>query len=447
MSALFDAIMEGNYTIPGYNSETNEYDNDPALESLISEDPITMYEVANECYTAMVAVDGAMARAENAIALEALSATPERRSELKVAMEGLAGDVWFKLKSLAKRIWAAIKKWAKKAWDKIKQLGDRIKAFFGKYGDVLRNKRCPGLRVVWQKIDLAAGMQQAHELNDLIGKSIDEVNHGYATFKSEWNKSKAEGTIAHTPTPRTNRDMTDYGGQNAHHQGGKLDPHIKRGTDIRKLLNLRVRLIVERAIYGEKVVKTLDEVIKYSAEIKAGASSASVSGTHETSHTTHGGTMGSSRYLDSGRYNESNMENWESIRNEALRIADLGSVNKVVGEFSSIAAREENQTLNYLKEAESEANDKADEGTFGGAKNQYYTFVGGLVRAKMRVWQIGLAAINEAASRYLSQSVAACRKAIWYKGDKVGDTDVEESFQGPNVGNGEYSLENFGVIL
>jgi hypothetical protein len=79
--------------------------------------------------------------------------------ETVATMEGFVGDVWETLKEWIIKAYTAIKNFIIKAWNKMKGAAGVVKAFFTKYGTVLREKRVPGLNVKWCRIQMLAATQ------------------------------------------------------------------------------------------------------------------------------------------------------------------------------------------------------------------------------------------------------------------------------------------------
>jgi hypothetical protein len=76
--------------------------------------------------------------------------------ETVATMEGFVGDAWETLKEWVIKAYTAIKNFIIKAWNKMKGAAGVVKAFFTKYGSVLREKRVPGLLVKWCDIRMLA---------------------------------------------------------------------------------------------------------------------------------------------------------------------------------------------------------------------------------------------------------------------------------------------------
>jgi hypothetical protein len=158
--SLFDQVVNESYSadLGGYAEDKLDSATESYIDSVITDDPVTMVAFTGECMMGIMALEAAEARMEGMMAVKLMNARAAEDQEAMeaavVTMEGFVGDVWEALKEIVKKAYTAIKTFLIKVWNKFKGYGNVVKAFFTKYGDVLRHKRVPGLRVKWERINL-----------------------------------------------------------------------------------------------------------------------------------------------------------------------------------------------------------------------------------------------------------------------------------------------------
>jgi hypothetical protein len=133
------------------------------INDRVTDEPETMFAYTSECMMGMLALEAAEAKMDGLCAVKFAAARAngdEALMEETVAtMEGFVGDVWETLKEWIIKAYTAIKNFIIKAWNKMKGAAGVVKAFFTKYGTVLREKRVPGLMVKWCNIQMLAATQ------------------------------------------------------------------------------------------------------------------------------------------------------------------------------------------------------------------------------------------------------------------------------------------------
>jgi hypothetical protein len=155
--------------------------------------------------------------------MNARAAEDEEAMEAAViAMEGFVGDVWEALKEIVKKAYTAIKTFLIKVWNKFKGYGNVVKAFFTKYGDVLRHKRVPGLRVKWEEIRVTAAEPVMNRFLDVVRRKLETLQRDYiagliAHARTGERADKEPETVLHKhqevnsgfPTPNEINDALD----------------------------------------------------------------------------------------------------------------------------------------------------------------------------------------------------------------------------------------------
>lgn len=150
MSYFFDRIMNESYT---YNNSSLTSGDLYKIDSIITDDPITMYNYTSECINNIYKTDAAFSKFEsmNIVSLiEAKSVGDNYRiQQISVAMEGAFGDMVEKIKEWISKAYNAIKNFLKKCWNKIKTRFDIIRGQIGRYEDVLKNRDLKGCKIKW----------------------------------------------------------------------------------------------------------------------------------------------------------------------------------------------------------------------------------------------------------------------------------------------------------
>ena len=143
---LFSQVVEGTY---GYDmSSSLSAEDQYEIESLITDDPMTVSDYTASCFEGMMACELALAKMEGKCAVEYLTSTSEStKYQLQNAMEASLSGAWEAIKNFAEKAWEAIKKFIKKIWGKIKGYASQVKNMFSKYSEVLDHKKLNGLKV------------------------------------------------------------------------------------------------------------------------------------------------------------------------------------------------------------------------------------------------------------------------------------------------------------
>ena len=341
--SLIDEVM-GVSMESSYNNNYYKGLNDP-----IDDTAESMLYASQECMVGIVAVEAAIATMEGQTAVAIMKTNDSyEKQRLVSTYEGFISDAWEKIKEWIRKAYETVKRWLQKVWNKIKQGADMVKAFFTKYGSVLREKDTSGLEVKWCEITLDGA-------NSVIKAEMSDLN-------------TAETDIKRIISANADVDsITD-----------NVKAKIARTHDFREMCI--------SAIYtGPKGQEAEDK------------------------------------------------EFVGAIKNQALEAADIGSTQKLVSEYMKLGDDGNNDAIKYINEMMKE-NNKNNKTTGSDAKdihnttNILRTLTNQILRAKLQVYNIAATTTLEAAKRLRSQSIAACRKAIFH--------NTEESYT-PN--NYKYS--------
>jgi len=178
MSTLWKDVVEG-----AVDTQESSIDT-AAIEAMVTEDPSTMIEYVAGCTEGMVALEAAVAMAEGRCAVKYVTATESAaKEEATATMEGVLANAWDALKEMAEKAWEAIKKFIKKAWNKMKGYYNVVKAFFGKYGAVIKGKNV-NPEISWTEIDLSQGVNIATRLVDNLPAASDKDDEFYTSHST-----------------------------------------------------------------------------------------------------------------------------------------------------------------------------------------------------------------------------------------------------------------------
>ena len=348
MSLVHDVMgisMESSYNSNSYN-----------IEDPIDDTTESVLFASHECMIGMVAIEAAVAKFEGQTAVAILKTNDSyEKQRLVSTYEGFVSDAWEKLKEWIRKAYETVKRWLQKIWTKIKQGADMVKAFFTKYGNVLRQKDTSGLQVMWCKIKIDGGesvRDQALKYIDTKIKDVEDINYGS--------------------------------------NGNKAHEHLRTLLD--KVHTFRKEMI--DAIY-----------------------------------------IGS-------KGQEAEETEFDSIKDEALKAADIGSTQKLVAEYMRLGDDGSNDAIKRINDA-MKKNNKDNKTTGDEAKdynnqtNVRRASLNQLYRAKLQVYNISATVSLEAAKRMRAQSIAACRKAIFH--------NAEESYI-PNSNNYSNSMESASTL-
>jgi hypothetical protein len=168
--SLFDQVVNESYKFDGSVDAAIEAE----IDARVSDAPESMIDYVGECQMGMLALEAAIYAAEGhqAVAyMHAREAEDEATMEsVQVAMEGMIGDAWEKLKEWVKKAYAAIKAFVLKYWNKLKGYVDIFKGMIGKYADVLRDKDV-NIEVEWiETLNIEEGAKKMSSIvQDLSG--------------------------------------------------------------------------------------------------------------------------------------------------------------------------------------------------------------------------------------------------------------------------------------
>jgi len=164
--SLLESVVNESYGPEFGDMHVTEEGLSSAVESEIfdrvTDEPETMFAYTSECMMGMLALEAAEAKIDGLCAVKFAAAREAGNQvameETIATMEGFVGDAWETLKEWVIKAYTAIKNFIIKAWNKMKGAAGVVKAFFTKYGTVLREKRVPGCYVKWCNIQMLGAM-------------------------------------------------------------------------------------------------------------------------------------------------------------------------------------------------------------------------------------------------------------------------------------------------
>lgn len=377
--SLFDQVVNESYSADlGADVETQALDatEESYIDGIITDDPVTMFSYTGECTNAIMALEAAEARMEGMMAVKLMNARQagdEAAMEATVVtMEGFVGNVWEALKELIQKAYTAIKNFLIKVWNKFKGYGNVVKAFFTKYGDVLRHKAVPGLMVKWERIDLDGAMTVYNNFVRTIEHNMSRLTSGQGIAKAVNGVTDAIGGSANAWKHDSNvrRSMQPNASLDA--AGGLPTPH-------------EINTALEREIYPDR------------------------SRTSDPEHE----------------------EPFERVRSDAIEAADISSYKKYIDNFLALGNKGNKELLKAVEDAKKQlarnrAGDQASgTGSFNSALRR-------CCNAQIELHRLCVHAMSNAAKRMQSQSIAACRKAIMFHATEGnGATYAGESTTAP----------------
>lgn len=213
--SLFDQVVNESYNYDGSVDATIEAE----INDRVSESVETMIEYVGECQMGMLALEAAIYAAEGHQAVSYLTAREAddqaTMESVQVAMEGMIGDAWEKLKEWVKKAYAAIKAFVLKYWNKLKGYVDVFKGMIGKYSDVLRDKSID-IQVEWADVHIEEAAQKYSGIISSLKSEIEAFTKGTGKekVKSELNQSvddykKAIYSVLYGDSYATNGIKTD----------------------------------------------------------------------------------------------------------------------------------------------------------------------------------------------------------------------------------------------
>ena len=210
MSSLLESVVNESYGPEfgglGYAGEGLSPEVEAEINDRVSDEPETMFAYTSECMMGMLALEAAGAKMDGlcAVRFAAARANGDQAAmeETVATMEGFLGDVWETLKEWIIKAYTAIKNFLIKAWNKMKGAANVVKAFFTKYGKVLRDKKVPGLLVKWCNIQMLAANQvynnylrQIEQIRNQVTPLITRI------FTAQLKPEAMRNVLDRIPTP------------------------------------------------------------------------------------------------------------------------------------------------------------------------------------------------------------------------------------------------------
>lgn len=315
MAGLLDRVVSESY-IGAFGNEVS-----PAIESEVNsriindEDSSDMMQYTGECLMGMLAIETVVAQKEGEVSVEYMikrqNGDNAALEALVATFEGFLGDAWEKIKEWVKKAYTAVKNFLIKIWNKLKGYGNTIKAFFTKYGDVLRSMKIPSsFKVEWGTINILAAkntydthittintimtslnstltkinasdtrgasgdehlrhmldgngtgsspMPSPHQIQSEINKAIYGQESGYEKKEEPFDSKKAE-IIEAADIGNVSKYINNFlglGDQNMKYDLGVIDNHkkqVEKGADARKENHLTKILAAERRCINAKL--------------------------------------------------------------------------------------------------------------------------------------------------------------------------------------------------
>jgi len=375
--SLFDQVLNESYSadLGGYSYDSLDAAEESYINDVITDDPVTLFQYTGECSNAIMALEAAEARMEGMMCVKfmnARAANDEVAMEETVAtMEGFIGNMWETLKEIVKKAYAAVKAFLIKVWNKMKGYGNVVKAFFTKYGDVLRHKRVPGLRVKWERIEITAAEPVMMRYLEQVSQAVELLR---TRLRNEANTYRINSRIAERipNNPRSAQGFDD----NPH---GAYNLHLATNNALPSPHDINAAL--DEAIYPQR------------------------------------------------NRSENDLEaEFERIRPEAIEAADISSYKKYIDNFMAIGNKRYQADLKLIEDLKRElAKHKAED--TGNKVGSIHTEIRRCLNAEIEIINLSTHAMSTAAKRMQSQSISACRKAIMYHATEGnGATYADESY-------------------
>lgn len=369
MANLFNQVVNENYTGIGGEGVSLAIENEVNLRITEDDDSGNMMQYTGECLMGMMAIETAIAQKEGEVAVRYMNARSTGSSSamesLVATFEGFIGDAWEKIKEWVKKAYTAVKNFLIKIWNKLKGYAATVKAFFGKYGDVLRGINDSGAKCEWGTIDITKvqGVYDEYEKN--IANAQNYLSH--------------LGDAINTGLARGNTKMS-----------GGINDQV--GNETREELN---RLLP----------KPNDITNKLNVEV----------------------------YGSSEGYKTKKDESFISHREDAIKAADIGSVEKYINHFLALGDSGMKHDMDVINKSKKSTEKHADEYKEVG-NTQLLGAIRRCINARLELHRTCSSFLTVAAKRMISQSVAACRAAIMYHHTKgKGATGTEEAWN-PSLG-------------
>lgn len=368
---------------------------DPAIEAEINDrvnDDASFMQYTGECLTGMMALEAAMAKFDGMMAVKAIVAKNSNDAAameaLDATMEGFVSDAWETLKEWVNKAYQAIKAFLIKQWNRLKGAANVVKAFFTKYGDVLRSMNVPDCKVKWLNINIDGGEKVFNKFNGEIKQSVTKVSSAISAVNKNYDDLAAD-----TDEDTKRKSTSDYA---ITHGADRLKgaPVQASGNETIAVKELLDHLPTPKQVHDELI----NEIYPDGEEPK------------ETGFTAN-------------------------VRSEAIEAADIGKVSKYIQYFQKMGDTTQKDSLRVIETAQKEARKSASE-----SKKKGSTILHSMLRrcyaAQIQLFNMCTTATEQAAKRKINQSVAACRKAIMHHSTK-GKGATQESWNP--------STESYGV--
>lgn len=387
--SLFDQVVNESYSadLGGYSADSLDAAEESYINDVITDDPVTLFQYTGECSNAIMALEAAEARMEGMMCVKfmnARSASDEVAMEETVAtMEGFVGNMWETLKEIVKKAYAAVKAFLIKVWNKFKSYGNVVRAMLTKYGDVLRHKRVPGLRVKWEKINIMAAEPIMMKNLEKCTKMIEQLKHMYEGIKGlRQNNPKNPYADKNPETVLATHQFVNTGAK------GVADGLPTPGE---------IEDELEKEIYPEKA--STDQELE---------------------------------------------KPFEEIRPEAIKAADASSYKTYLDRFMAIGNKRYQADMKCIEDLKREFH-KEKSAYSGAGASHIHTEIRRCLNAEISIINICTHAMTTAAKRMQSQSISACRKAIMHHGTEGdGATYAGESYTPSGTDYFDSLMSNLG---
>lgn len=398
--SLYESVVNESYN-SGFGDDSKL---DPAIEAGIAEyvdDEVSLNTYVGECFVGMMAMEAAIAKFDGTMALKAVAAKQNNDSvaleQLDVAYEGFAENAWEKLKEWVRKAYVAVKNFLIRQWNKLKGTYAKVKAFFGKYGDVLR-KMQSNVDVKWVKVDIQAGFKEFEKINSEIETCNSKIRSVMDKVISE-NEAQVKADSSY--------ERPDIDNAIATGKAGGTGSHVK---GISGTLNLDQTSLLKEL----PTVQDIHRRIK--SKIWGGQGNDAI--------------------------NEQSV-GFSSIRNEAIEAADAGSADKWIQWFLKAGDNSRKDAEKQLADAE-----KVIKKGAGKAKTNKITLLHNLERrciaARISACNIAIQEMLKAAKMQRSYAISACKKAIMdYHTKGAGATKETAESWSPSVADEGNSVDNF----
>lgn len=392
--SLFDMVATESYSPDMYDGEFNglDYAAEADIDAVITDDPTTVFAYTSGCMENMLALEAAEAKMEGLMSVQLMNARAAgdeaAMEETVVTMEGFLGNVWEALKELVVKAYTAIKNFLIKAWNKFKGYANVVKAFFGKYGEVLRSKRVPGCMVKWTEIRVLGGEQVFHQYYSIIQNSLVAL----AKKRVEHAAVHAIDKIANHPDPYN----AAYQHDRVIGAGMRQERFLRRAPSV---------AVAHNPATGQTAIGIDRGGIPSPHEINVELSKAIYP-----------------------RGEEMYEVGFEAIRRQAIEAADISTYKKYIDNFLALGDKAHREALRIIEDAK-RAHAETREISRSMGVSTIHSGMRRCLNAQIELHRLCMHGMYTAAKRMQSQSIAACRKAIMFHATKgAGATYAGESY-------------------